>query len=179
MAQRLPIGKIVRAHGMKGEVKVLPYLIHTPEVLFQIPLFYLREKQGFSPLRVESIRPAPKGGVVVKFQEVKDRDEAESLRGRELYIDRHSLPPKEEDEYYVFELVGLEVRLTQGTVLGQVVGLMPVGPYELLEVRLQEGHTVYIPLVEDIVEEINLEEGFVKISPPAGLLESQLPPPPK
>ena len=174
MAPKLAIARIVRAHGMKGEVKVLPFLIQNSEILSQIPLFFKRQnKETYTPLHVENIRPAPGEGFLVKFQEVSGREEAEALKGEKLYVDQESLPPKGEDEYYVYELIGLEVRLSEGGILGLVKALMPVGPYDLLEVQLEDGQTVYIPMIDEIIRKIDLKDRYIQVSLPEGLLESQ------
>ncbi len=160
---------------MKGEVKVLPYPLLNFEVITQILRFYWRSGPGeYQLLELESFRQAPGEGYLFKFKGIDDRDAAEKLHDTELFINREDLPPKEEDEFYVFELVGLKVLLPDGKELGEVVGLMPVGPYELLEVRVEPRKTIYLPMVEDIISEIDLEKGTIYATPPPDLLESQL-----
>ncbi|NPB09204.1 MAG: 16S rRNA processing protein RimM [Thermodesulfobacteria bacterium] len=172
--KKVPVARIARAHGMKGEVRILPYLVQNVELLRQLPCFYRRKgRDCFEKLVPESIRSAPRGGFLVKFGEIDTRDEAEALHGQELFADLKDFPPPEEDEYYVFELVGLKVELPDGEVVGEVVGLMPVGPYELLEVRRPDGKTVYLPMVDEVIREIDLEQGKIVISPTEGLLEVQ------
>jgi len=174
MPRKVRIGKITRAHGMKGEVKFLPFLIKNPEIILQIPRFYRRTgKDSFETLTPQIIRPAPGGGFLIKFEGVEGRTAAEELQDLELYVDLEELPPKEEDEYYVFELVGLKVILSDDTPLGEVRGLMPVGPYELLEIKRPNRKTIYLPLIEEIVQEINLEKGYIKVAPSPDLIKAQ------
>ncbi len=174
MSRKVRIGKITRAHGMKGEVKFLPFLIKNPEIILEIPLFFKKlGKEAFEPLRPEKIRPAPGGGFLIKFENINHREEAEALQDLELYVDLADLPPKEEGEFYVYELIGLKVKLPSGEILGEVVGLMPVGPYELLEIRTPERKTIYLPMIEEIIGEINLKEGFIQATPSPDLIKAQ------
>ncbi len=174
MSRKVRIGKITRAHGMKGEVKFLPFLIKNPEIISELPRLYQRKaRDSFEALLPETIRPAPGGGFLIKFQGVDSREEAEALKDLELFAALEDLPPKEEGEYYVFELIGLKVFLPNGSLLGEVRGLMPVGPYELLEIKKLDGKTLYLPMIDEIVEEIDLEKGTVKVNPLPGLLEVQ------
>ena len=174
MGRKVLIARITRAHGMKGEVKVLPFLIKNPEILSQIPRFYRRlGKEAFKPLIPESVRPAPGGGFLIKFSGIEGREAAENLHEVNLYAELSDLPPKEEDEYYVYELVGLKVVSPAGEELGRVVGVMPVGPYDLLEIKKEGEKSFYLPMIEDFVEEIDLEKGLIKVNPPADLIEAQ------
>ncbi len=174
MARKVRIGKITRAHGMKGEVKFLPFLIKNPEIIPALSRFYRRTgKDSFEPLIPESIRSAPGGGFLIKFEGVNGREEAEALQDVELYVELEELPPKEEDEFYVFELVGLKVFLPDGSLLGEVVGVMPVGPYELLEIRRPDRKTIYLPMIDEIIQEIDPKAGVIKASPSKDLLEVQ------
>ncbi|OAG27051.1 hypothetical protein TH606_08890 [Thermodesulfatator autotrophicus] len=159
---------------MKGEVKVLPYPLLNFEIITQISRFYRRlAPNEFGLLEPEGIRQAPGEGFLIKFKGIDDRNAAESLHDEELFVNIEDLPPKEEDEFYVFELVGLKVVLPDGKELGEVVGLMPVGPYELLEIKVAPRKTIYLPMIEDIISEIDLEKGVIHVTLTPDLLESQ------
>ena len=174
MGRKVLIARITRAHGMKGEVKVLPFLIKNPEIIPEIPRFYRRlGKDSFEPLMPESVRPAPGGGFLIKFSGVEEREAAESLHEVDLYAELSDLPPKEEDEYYLYELEGLKVVSPDGEELGKVVGVMPVGPYDLLEIKKKGEKSFYLPMIEGIIEKIDLEEGLIEVNPPADLIEAQ------
>ena len=172
MSKKIRVGKIVRAHGMKGEVKILPYLINQ-DIFWDLSRFYRREGDQFVPLISESVRPAPGGGFLIKFQGISSREEAESFHDIEIWADLDEFPPLEEDEFYHYQLLGLEVRLEDGTVIGTVKGLMPVGPYDLLEVKPPKGKTFYLPMIDEIILEINLEEKYILVRPTEGLIEAQ------
>lgn len=172
MFQKVPIGRIVRAHGLKGEVKVLPYALN--EDLFeQLTRLYYREKGFFVPLEVVFVRKAPGGGFLIKFEGVTTREGAEALKDVELWADVADFPALEEGEYYHYQLIGLEVRQEDGTSLGTVRAIMPVGPYDLLEVSPPQGKSFYLPMIDEIILEIRPEEGYLLVRPTKGLLEAQ------
>ncbi len=172
MPNKVPIGRIVRAHGMRGEVKFLPYTLNVD--LFQrIACLYRREGANFVPLEICSVRKAPGEGLLLLFKDISSRDEAEALKNLELWVDLEDLPPLEEDEFYHYQLLGLKVRLTNNETLGEVIGIMPVGPYDLLEVSPPHGKSFYLPLVDEVVLEINPSKGYILVNLPEGLLEAQ------
>ncbi len=174
MSRKVRIGKITRAHGMKGEVKILPFLIKNPEIIREIPLFFQRVGQKeFKPLKPQQIRPAPGGGFLIKFEGIDHREKAELLHDVDLFVELSDLPPPEEDEYYVYELLGLKVVLPDGKILGEVAGVMPVGPYDLLEVKGPGGKSVYLPMIEEIIKKIDLKAGVIEATPSPDLLEVQ------
>ncbi len=170
----MPVGRITRPHGLKGELRVQPFLSNR-SLLKDIPVFYLGREESAESLRPAGVREAPGGrDLLFRFEGVEGLEAAEELRGRVLYAALEDFPEPEEGEYYYFQLEGLLVKNEQGERLGQVKGVMPVGPYDLLEVETEKGQSFYLPMVDEIILEINLEEGFILVRPTPGLLESQL-----
>ena len=169
----MAVGKVTRPHGLKGEVRVQPFLSER-DLLRQIPRFFL-DKPPTRSLTPEKIREAPGGrDLLFFFREVRSYQEAEALRGRVLYAKTEDFPPLEEDEFYYFQIEGLPVQEESGRLLGRVVGIMPVGPYDLLEVETPEQDRFYLPLVEEFVLAVDLKKGYILVRPSPGLLEVQL-----
>ena len=167
------MGRITRPHGLKGEVRVQPFLSER-NLLREIPRFFLK-KEGSEGLTPERVREAPGGrDLLFFFREVTSYEEAEALRGRVLYAETADFPPPEEGEFYYFQLEGLSVREESGRVLGRVAGVMPVGPYDLLEVETPDGRSFYLPMVEEVILAVKVEEGYVLVRPTPGLIEVQL-----
>jgi 16S rRNA processing protein RimM len=109
--------------------------------------------------------------LLLAFDGVDSREEAEELRGTELLYDVADLPPLEDpDSYYDHQLVGLAARLTDGAPLGEVAAVRHEGT-ELLVVRRPDGDEVLVPFVAAIVPTVDLAGGFVVVDPPEGLLE--------
>ncbi len=172
MSRKVPIGRIVRAHGLKGEVKFLPYTLNQ-ELFSQVTTLYRRKGGFFVPLKLESIKKAPGGGLLFGFREIRDIEEAERLKNEELWIDLKDLPPLKEGEFYHYQLLGLEIIQENGQILGKVKGIIPVGPYDLLEISPPEGKSFYLPMIEEIILKIDLQKGVIVVKPPEGLIESQ------
>ncbi len=170
---RVAVARITRPHGLKGEVRVQPFLSDR-EILKALPVFYLAKEASAPILEPVGVRDAPGGrDLLFRFRGVADLSAAEALRGKVLYAELSHLPEPEEEEYYYFQLEGLEVRDEEGKVLGRVRGVMPVGPYDLLEVEAPEGKSFYLPMVEEMVLRVDLSEGYILARPLPGLIEAQ------
>ncbi|MDP8959070.1 MAG: ribosome maturation factor RimM [Actinomycetota bacterium] len=121
-------------------------------------------------LVVEAVRPHPRGGLIVRFGGVEDRDAAEELRGSRLAIDRQERRPLEEGEFWPEDLQGLEVRAPSGESLGQVAGVVLGEAQDRLVLELAGGNTAEVPFVEELVVEVRPQDGYLVVSPVEGLL---------
>ncbi|EFG82596.1 16S rRNA processing protein RimM [Corynebacterium ammoniagenes DSM 20306] len=164
----LLIGRVIKSHGIKGEVSV-DVTTDSPEERFY-PGAVLNGKQGAKDLEftISTVR-AHKGRLLLTFEEITDRTQADSLRGVQFFA-----PPLEDDDdddgFYDHELEGLNLVL-DGNVIGEVTGISHGPVQSLLEAKLHNGKEALIPFVEEIVPEIDLDEGTCTITPPEGLLE--------
>lgn len=129
-----------------------------------------REGSPERELRVESARPH-RGGLLVCFEGIEDRDAAETLRNCWLEAPRDSVPPLPEGEYYHFELVGCRCRDRREGDLGEVVAVIEDGGGLLLEVESSEGHLL-IPFVQAYLERVDVAEGEILFDLPEGLVET-------
>jgi len=151
------VGRVAGAFGVRGEVRITSF---TAEPLALVDYKTLLREDGSPGLTLSGGRVA-KGGVVARVQEVATRDEAEALRGMKLYIPRASLPEPDEDEFYVADLVGMEVRNLEGDVLGQVRSVRDFGAGDLLEVAPAAGESWWLPFTRDAVPEVRMADGFL------------------
>ena len=98
----MAVGRVTRPHGLKGEVRVQPFLSER-DLLCKIPRFFLK-KEGLETLTPEKVRKAPGGrDLLFFFREVSSYEEAEALRGQILYAETTDFPPLEEGEFYYFQ----------------------------------------------------------------------------
>jgi 16S rRNA processing protein RimM len=104
--------------------------------------------------------------VVVRAKEVETREQAEALRGLRLYIPRDVLPEPDEDEFYVADLVGMEVRGLEGEVLGRVKSVRDFGAGDLLEVQPPTGESWWLPFTREAVPEVRMDEGVLVAARP-------------
>lgn len=165
----LLIGRVVKTHGIKGEVAVE---VHTdqPEVRFAVGNTLRGTQTGKEVvLTVATARPH-KGRLLLSFEEIPDRTAAEGLRGLKFFAaPLERAEDADPDEFYDHELIGLKVHL-DGEPIGEVSGVMHTPGRQILEVQ-HDGREVLVPFVSDIVPEVALEEGFLSITPPEGLLD--------
>jgi 16S rRNA processing protein RimM len=165
-------GKITKAHGLSGGLKLLPFSrqgesLHSIERIF-IETARDRQPAGF---RLKDWRP-DKGSAIIRLEGIDTIDEAEKLAGCNVYIHRSELPGLEEGEFYWFELIGLETYTENGRYVGKVESLIDRALQSVLVVK--DGRKeVLIPLSEPIIKEINLKESKIIISPIEGLLTGE------
>lgn len=167
----LLVGEVRRAHGIRGECRVLPATDHPESVYAPGRVLALGSPAGeaapeFGTVTVVSARPF-KRDLIVRFREVGDRSSAEALRGRTLLIPREEAEPLERDEYFVADLVGLEVRTVAGAPVGRVQEVYEVGTVHLLGVT-DGGEERLLPFRKGIVKNVDLTRRVLTIEPPAG-----------
>lgn len=165
------VGRIAKAHGIRGELAV-DVRTDSPEERFAegVVLTARRRDGSTRPLTVTAAR-AHSGRLLVRFEEIRSREDAEDARGLLLLADTADLPPTDDpDEFYDHELEGLRAELTDGTVVGTVLEIVHAPGGELLTVD-REGRTVLVPFVRDIVPVVDVAAGRVVLDPPEGLLD--------
>lgn len=175
------VGRVAKIHGIRGEVAV-ELMTDAPEAIFApgARLFAgLADGRphpataggGAQPVAVHVAAVRPMGErLLVRFTECADRTAAERLRGHTLLVPDDELTAPDDDEVFVHDLLGLEARRPDGTVLGRVRDLFDVPQGLLLEVE-HDGRAVLVPYVEGIVVETDPEAGVIVLDPPAGLFE--------
>lgn len=156
-------GEIGKPHGINGDVYVV--VISDDPRRFE-PGSRLLHSDGRT-LTVESFR-SHGNRALVKFEGVDDREGAESLRGI-LYVPAGEVRELDPDEFWAHEVVGCDVFDVAGKPLGSVSAVVPGAAQDLLEVMTASG-TGLVPMVQDIVREIDVAARRVVIDPPAGLL---------
>ncbi|MFJ5700430.1 ribosome maturation factor RimM [Arthrobacter sp. NPDC093139] len=165
---QLQVARIGKPHGIRGEVTV-QVLTDAPEDRFVPGTEFVVEPASAGPLTVHSAR-WNKDILLLAFEEIDTRNEAETLRGAKLFIETEGLDEDEDEGWYEHELVGLEARVGS-QVVGKISALNTMPVQDLLVVETPDGKEILIPFVEQIVPEVNVEEGYVLVTPPAGLFE--------
>lgn len=131
---RLLLGEIGAAHGLRGEVRLKSYTQNPADIAAYGPLF---DEAGMASFEIAHLRGGPKG-LIATFKGVSDRSAAERLTGTRLYVGRDVLPGSEPDEWYYADLIGLAAVDPQGEALGTVLALHNFGAGDLLELALIE-----------------------------------------
>lgn len=162
----LAVGRVLAPHGVRGELR-LEVLTGYPERLYLHRVFYLGDQAR--PYPVEGLR-LHRGGALVKLAGCDDRNAAEALRGQLVQIPLEAAVPLEQDEYYHFEVIGMEVCSDQGRTLGRVVEVLDTGANDVFVVRGPEGE-ILIPAIEGVVRELDRQARRMTVTLPPGLLD--------
>lgn len=164
---RVVVGRIGRAHGIRGEVSI-DVRTDEPDRRFAPSSKLLA---GDRTLTVAKAR-WHSGRLLVAFAEVPDRTAAEVLRGAvlEADVDPDELPT-DEDEFYDRQLIGLEVRSANDTVVGTITAVAHHGEQDTLILQSASGAEILIPFVTEIVPTVDLDRGVVVVADVPGLLE--------
>jgi 16S rRNA processing protein RimM len=163
-AQRILLGRIVGAHGIRGDVVIDSYAGEPGNIGAYGPL---SSEDGSKQLTIKVVRVTPKG-VVARVAGVADRNGAEALKGTALYVSRDRLPAAGEDEFYYADLAGLRADNEAGERIGSVVAMQNYGAGDLLEVRL-DGQTIteLLPFTNAFVPVVDVAGGRVVVVMPA------------
>ncbi len=176
------VGLIRKAQGIRGEVIVQP-LTDKPDVIFAsgsrvfagtpsgdlAPARDVRGVEEVPTLTISESKPFKKG-LIVKFEELGDRDSAELWRGRYLLAPFSELPPLEEDEVYLHDLIGMHAVSTSGEQLGTVTTFYELPQGLVLDIQTARG-TVMVPYRPEVIVRTDLEERTVVINEKLGFTD--------
>ena len=162
----LVIGRVLKPHGVRGEVRVE---MHTdlPERYTWLDTVYVGKVQP-RPVPVEGVR-FHKSWVLLKLEGYDDREAAGTLRSEWIQIPEEQSIPLEEDEYFLFQLIDLEVYTEDGDYLGQIKEVLENKANNVFVVQGSSGE-ILIPDIDDVVLEIDFEAKRMLIYPLKGLL---------
>jgi 16S rRNA processing protein RimM len=164
------LGQVSGAHGIRGAVKVRAdagAATTDPEVFAALGEVNIGGRD-YQVLKAEK----RKNQILLHLEGIDTRDRAEQLAGQAVLGDRRRFPRLPPGEYYWFQVLGLPVyQAGDGALLGYLAEVIPTPAHDVYVVRLDR-REVLLPAVEEVVLEINLQEGFVRVSPPAGLVEA-------
>jgi 16S rRNA processing protein RimM len=163
-ANLLLVGRIGAAHGIKGEVRIQSFTEDPLALIDYSPL--ITSRPGLT-VTIEAAR----GGantIVARLKGIATRTEVEALNGVELFVPRDRLPASDDDDdFYIADLIGLDARLADATVLGSIVAVPNYGAGDILEIRPRTGlGTRLIPFTRAAVPEIHIADGYVVVEPP-------------
>ncbi|RLB09748.1 MAG: 16S rRNA processing protein RimM [Deltaproteobacteria bacterium] len=169
LQELVPLGKVLKVHGIRGKVKVTPFG-ETLEQLERGRTVYFRDpEQRWRPLVIEKVQRQPKS-LIISFRGVWNRDQAEVLRGKKIYLPVSQLPELEEGEYYYYQLIGLQVIDVHGEVLGKLTEIISTGSNDVYVVKKRDTE-VLIPALESVIKEVNLPEKKMVVDIPEGLMD--------
>ncbi len=155
------IGKIVGVYGIKGWIKILSFTRPKENILKYGPWLV---KQNNDWLEMQLLEGKQQGkGLIASFAGITDRDEAMTLVGSELAIERDQLPVPKEGEFYWHDLINMQVINKQNEILGVVTEFLETGANDVLVVEAEKQRHL-IPYVQDVyIKDIDIEQGVIQV----------------
>ena len=158
--RRVPVAQVAGAHGVHGRVKLRTFTDEPADVASFGPL---SDADGARAYKVR-VTGATRGGVIVEMSGVRTREEAEALKGLLLHADRDALPALDDaEDFYHADLVGLMAVTVEGRQLGTVRAIHNYGAGDILDVRPARGGGMMLPFTREVVPEIDLEAGELRV----------------
>ena len=168
----LRVCRIGRAQGLKGEVNVRAFTDDPEERFAPGSVLLTDDGREFTVVRSRKFKER----WIVLFEGVTDRNASEALNGTMLYVEPVYSDDEDDDGFYAEELIGLEARIYDAdeyTVAGKVTDVAESPAQWLLTITEPSGAESLVPFVEEIVPEVDPEEGYIVIDPPNGLLRDR------
>lgn len=170
--EMVEMGVLGRAQGIRGEIRVNWY--GESPVIPEGPLWLQAGKQAPRQVLVTQAR-VHQGTPVIRLEGVTDRTAAEALRGQTVLLPTSALPPVDEEDYYLHELLGLTIVLDHSGetlgVLDHVLFSGDSGEQEIWAIITPDKKEVLLPAVPEFVPHIDVDAGVIRVTPPTGLLE--------
>ena len=160
----IAVGKIVNTRGLRGEVKILPMVDDLN--LFETVGYLLIDG---SRMQIEGTKFF-KGNAILKLAGIDTIEQAETYKNKMVSIMEEDLPNLEEGEYYVKDLLGLQVVTEEGDVLGTITDVFKTGSNDVYTVKTEAGKEIYLPAIKDVVLHIDLEGRKATVRLMEGLL---------
>lgn len=164
----LIVGKVVNTHGVKGELKVNP--ITSDLARFDYLSFVSVKNEGeFVEYRVLS-RRHHKGFVLMVLKDIDTLEDAEKLKGMDLYVARKHAIKLEEDEFFMADIIGLEV-YEGAKKLGKLTDIIETGSNDVYIVTDENKKELLIPALKSVVQSIDIEKKIIQVTLPEGLID--------
>ena len=160
----LEAGKIVNTHGIRGEVKIMPYT-DVPEILCEFDRLFLNKQE----IIIERARVA-KGMVIAKLEGVNSPEQAEKLRNKILYMHRDDLE-LDDDTYFIQDLIGIEVKdVETGIIYGKITDVLQTGANDVYVIEGTDREYL-IPAIADVVISTDIDNNLMTIKVIDGLFD--------
>ncbi|MBK9293379.1 MAG: 16S rRNA processing protein RimM [Oligoflexia bacterium] len=162
---KIKIGKIIRAKGLQGKLKVF-FLSDDPSWVTKLKHVYLGKEH--KKIDINSAQPTTDKKLWdISFQGVIDREKAETLKGEEIFLEEEFFKSSKGENLYLRELMGFLVK-DKNFEFGQIIGFGTNGAQDLIEVKKTSGEITLVPLVKEFIEKIDMKEKVIFLDLPEG-----------
>ena len=163
----LEVGKIVNTHGLRGEVKVVPWM-DAAEDFEELTNVFIKTRQDIVPVTVSGVR-YQKNNLIVKFREFDDINDIEQYKGCVILADRSELPELREGAHYIVDLIGLDVFTEEGERVGVIADVFNTGANDIYDVKREGKKNLLLPVIDEVVKDIDTDAGRVTVHIMEGL----------
>lgn len=169
MEELLQVGVLSSTHGVKGEMKVFPT---TDDVkrFKKNKSYVLETPKGNQEVKVESVKFF-KQFAILKFEGFDSLDEIQPYKGCKLFVTREHAVKCAEDEYFIADLIGLQVESDEGNEIGTLTDVMQTGANDVYVVETPEGKECLFPAIKECVISVDVKAGKVVVHIMPGLLD--------
>jgi 16S rRNA processing protein RimM len=167
----LPIGRVIKTHGVKGKVKVEYFGEDLHRFSHYREIFIVGEKGRPEPYEmIEAVSRPP--GLILRLKGIEKIEEAGPLIGKEIFIEKEALLELEEGEYYWADILGMKVETQEGKGIGRVKEIFPTGAHDVYVVEGKRGE-ILLPATEEVIQNIDLEKRVMRVKRIPGLWEDE------
>lgn len=168
MESRFQVGVITSPHGVLGEVKVYP-TTDDPRRFKRLKEVTMACGKEERQVEIEHVKFS-KQMVILKLKGFDNRDAVEKLRQCSLYVPRENAVRLQKDEYYIADLIGMQVVDEENREIGQIQDVMVTGANDVYVIRMQDGGELLLPAIKECILNVQVEEGVMKVHILEGLL---------
>ena len=169
MKERLEVGQIVNTFGIKGFVKIYPY-VDDIKRFDELKNVYAKSKGKVQKLEIEEIK-YQKDMVLAKFKGIETLEQAETLRNSYIEIDRKDAISLEEGQYFIADLLGMKVYKDTGELLGVLDDIFNNGSSDIYVVKNELGKQFLLPYIDEVIKKIDLENEKIIVHLIDGLID--------
>ncbi len=166
--QILEAGKIVNTHGLRGEVKILPW-VDDAKLFQKLSTFYL-DKQKEKSIEITHVR-FQNTTIIAKIKGIDDINDAEYYKNKILYVEREHIGEPPEGRYYICDLIGMEVANEEGELLGTVKDVTSAGSANVYVVARPHQKDLLLPAVPSVVKKVDIDQNQMVVHLLEGLDE--------
>ena len=156
MEDLLQVGVITTTHGIRGEVKVYP-TTDDAHRFYYLESVLLDTGKELCELEIQRVKYF-KQFVILKFRDVDNINDIEPYKGKSLYVTRDFAVPLEENEYYIADLIDMDVFLEDGSLFGTLKDVMETGANDVYVIHTTDKKEVLVPAIKDCVKEVDVEQ---------------------
>lgn len=156
MTDYFTVGKITSAHGIKGEVKVFP-LTNDPERFYNLNYIWIFDDKKNERIKfeIESVRILP-NGLFLKLKGIDSRNDAERFKGFFLNVDEENTIELKENEYFIKDLLHINVYTDDGKYLGSISDVLQTGANDVYVVKCKDSE-ILLPAIRDVIKEVDIK----------------------